>query len=251
MSTKEEAVTYESREGVAIITINRPGRMNAINTEVEDGLEQAWLRFNASEEDKVGILTGAGDRAFSAGRDRDVTAPPDFRRFTPGVTIPVDKPLIAAVGGWCVGGAIVLVQMCDLCVASEDAKFVYPEAKLGFAGGLIASIAGRMPHKIAMELMLLGEEISAQRAYEVGFVNRLVPVGQHLVEAEKIARRMAGHAPLVMSMLKRLTNEVLPKGPMEQGLLGIRETQKVFSSADFAEGLAAIREKRKPVFQGR
>ena len=251
MSKREEVVTYESRDGVAIITINRPERMNAINTEVEDALEQAWRRFAASDEDRVGILTGAGDRAFSAGRDRDVTAPPDFRRFTPGVMVPIDKPLIAAVGGWCVGGSIVLVQMCDLCVASENAKFVYPEAKLGFAGGLIASMVGRIPHKIAMELMLLGEEITAQRAYEVGFVNRLVPQGLHLVEAEKMARRMADHAPLVMSMFKRLTNEVLPKGPVEQGIFAMRETEAVFSSADFTEGLAAIRENRKPAFQGR
>lgn len=251
MSNSNDAVIYESREGVAIITINRPERMNAISTEVEDALAMAWERFNASEEDKVGILTGAGDRAFSSGRDKETTAPPDYRRFTPGVVIPVDKPLIAAVGGWCVGGAIVLVQMCDLCVASENAKFVYPEAKMGFAGGMIASIAGRIPHKIAMELMLLGEEITAQRAYEVGFVNRIVPVGQHLVEAEKIARRMAGNAPLVMSMLKRFTDHVLPRGPVEQGAYGIRETRQVFESADFAEGLAAIREKRKPVFSGR
>ncbi|MDB5823540.1 MAG: putative enoyl-CoA hydratase/isomerase [Herminiimonas sp.] len=250
MTASNEVVTYESRQGVAIITINRPDRMNAINTEVENALAAAWRRLNASD-DRVGILTGAGDKAFSAGRDRESTAPPDYRRFTPGVVIPVDKPLIAAVAGWCMGGALVLVQMCDLCVAAENAKFVYPEAKMGFAGGMIGSLPGRIPHKVAMELMLLGEEISAERAYQVGFVNRVVPVGQQLIEAENIARRMAGNAPLVMAMLKRFASEVLPKGPVETGAFGIRETENVFASADYAEGIASLAEKRKPHFTGK
>lgn len=246
-----DVLTYDSRDGVATITINRPDRLNAINGDVERALGAAWRRFNASDEDQVAVLTAAGDRAFSAGRDKDTVEPPDYRRFTPGVVIEVDKPIIAAVAGWCVGGALVLVQMCDLCVAAENAKFVYPEPKLGFAGGLIGSMPGRIPHKIAMEMMLLGEEISAERAYQVGFVNRVVPVGQQVIEAQAIARRMAAHAPLVMRMLKRFANDVLPKGPVEKGVLALRETEAVFASEDFAEGVASLREKRTPRFSGR
>ena len=251
MDQPTDEVTYHSHDGVATITINRPQRMNAINVGVEQGLEAAWRRFANSPQDKVAVLTGAGDKAFSSGRDKDVTAPPDFRRFTPGVYIPLDKPVIAAVAGWCVGGALVLVQMADLCVAAENAKFVYPEVKLGFAGGLIASLPGRIPHKIAMELMLLGEEITAERAYQVGFVNRVVPVGQQVVEAQAMARRMAQHAPLVMGMLKTFADDVLPKGPIEKTVHALRETERVFTSHDFQEGLQRLREKRPPKFKGR
>src|SRR5690606_21447172 len=104
-----------------------------------------------------------------------------------------------------------LVQMCDLCVATENARFSYPEAKLGFAGGLIASLAARMPHKVAMEVMLLGEEIDAERAYQVGFVNKVVPPGQHLPAAEAYARRLAQNAPMVLDMLKDFVGRVLPR----------------------------------------
>lgn len=246
-----EVVTYESHEGVATITINRPDKLNAINAEVEQALAAAWLRFNASETDRVAVLTGAGDRAFSAGRDLATVEPPDYRRFTPGVVIQVDKPVIAAVAGWCVGGAMVLVQMCDLCVAAENTRFTYPEARMGFAGGLIGSLAGRIPHKVAMEVMLLGEELSAERAYQVGFVNKVVPVGRQRVEAQAIAARLAGNAPLVMGMLKRFANDVLPKGAVEKSAMALRETETVFGSSDFNEGQQALREKRRPVFTGR
>src|ERR1035437_4502958 len=189
-----DAVLYESRERIATITINRPERLNAINADVETGLAAAWRRLNDSD-DLIAILTGSGNKAFSVGKDLQYDATPDYRRFTPGFDIVVCKPIIAAVGGWCVGGALTLVQMCDLCVASENARFTYPEAKLGFAGGLIASLVARMPHKVAMELILLGDEMSAERAYQVGFVNKVVPKGKHLEEAEVYARRLAQNAP--------------------------------------------------------
>lgn len=245
-----DAVTYESRDGVAIISINRPDRMNAIGPEVEAGLARAFRRLNDSEEDRVGILTGTGSKAFSAGKDMHSEAPPDYRSFTPGVGIALDKPLIAAVSGWCVGGAIVLVLMCDLCVVTEDAKFTYPEAKLGFAGGMIASLAARVPHKIAMELMLLGEIITAERAYQVGFANRIVPPGQHVDAAMVMAQRLAGNAPLVMGMLKRLAAATIPQSPVETAGHAWRENERVFRSEDFQEGLASFKQKRTPQFKG-
>lgn len=249
--TPNNAVTYTSADGVATITINRPDKLNAIDSEVEQGLRAAWIRFNASSEDRVAILTGTGDRAFSAGRDRAAIAPPDYRRFTPGVVIEVDKPIIAAVAGWCVGGALVLVQMCDLCVAADNAIFTYPEPRMGFAGGMIGALAGRIPHKVAMELMLLGGEMNAERAYQVGFVNRIVPVGQQLAQARAMADRLAANAPLVLGMLKRFANDVLPKSPLEKSAMALRETEAVFGSADYAEGLASLRERRAPKFNGR
>lgn len=246
-----DAVTYESRDGVAVITINRPDRLNAIGPEVEAGLADAWMRLNDSPDDRVGILTAAGSRAFSSGRDRDAQSPPDYRSFTPNVGVALDKPLIAAVSGWCVGGALVLVAMCDLCVATRDARFTYPEPKLGFAGGMIASLAARIPHKVAMELMLLGEVVDAQRAYEVGLVNRLAEPGAHLEEAMKLARRLAANAPLVMAMLKRFAAATVPQSPVETAGLAWRETERVFRSADYQEGLASFRDKRDPRFAGR
>ncbi len=245
-----EAVTYESRNRVAIITINRPKQMNAIDDQVEIDLAKAWHRFNESD-DRVGILTGAGDKAFSAGRDRDAQGVPEYRKFAPSVDITVEKPLIAAVAGWCIGGALTLVQMCDLCIATEDAKFSYPEAKLGFAGGLVVGLAVRIPHKVAMELMLLGEPIDAQRAYQIGFVNRLVPPGQHLVEALKMAEKLASNAPLVLGMLKHFVSETLPKGPIERAAEAARVTDVVFGSEDYREGKTSMREKRAPKFTGR
>lgn len=245
------AVTYESKDGIAVISINRPDRMNAIGPEVEAGLAQAWQRLNDSREDRVGILTGVGNKAFSAGKDMHSEAPPDYRSFTPGVGVILEKPLIASVSGWCIGGAIVLVQMCDLCVATEDSRFMYPEAKMGFAGGMIASLAARIPHKIAMELMLLGEPLSAERAYQVGLVNRLVPPGQHMEEAMKLARRLADNAPLVMSMLKRFAAATIPRSPVETAGHAWRENERVFQSADFQEGLNSFKENRPPKFNGR
>lgn len=244
-----DTVLYDSCNRIATITINRPARLNAINEEVEQGLAEAWRRFNASE-DRVAIITGSGDKAFSVGKDLDYDATPDYRRFIPGFDIQVSKPIIAAIGGWCIGGALTLVQMCDLCVATENTVFTYPEPKLGFAGGMIVGMASRIPHKVAMEVMLLGEELSAQRAYEIGFVNKVVGKGEHLAAAQAYAERLAGNAPMVLSMLKDLARECVGRSPMEQASHTMYEVERVMGSTDRIEGMRSFLEKRPANFQG-
>ena len=243
----DKTVTYESRDRIALITINRPDKLNALNSDVERDLREAWLRLGDSE-DRVAILTGAGDRAFSAGAD--LRQPPDLWRCMPGVGVAVDKPLISAINGICVGGAVCLVQFCDLAVMSDSAHFSYPEAKVGICGGLISSLAARIPHKMAMELLLLGDDMSAQRAYEIGMVNRVVPQAELMDAAMEYARRLSENAPLVLSMIKRFVGEVIPKGPSEQAGIARRDLELTNDSHDAQEGPAAFREKRQPTFIG-
>jgi enoyl-CoA hydratase len=242
-------VTVEERGPISIIRINRPEKMNAISAAVAVELQRAFQAFDAAPEQRVAILSAAGDRAFTAGAD--VTDLPELWRAIPGVGFQTDKPIIAATSGWCVGGGIVLVMMCDLMVSTESTFFYYPEAKLGVTGGMISSLVSRMPHKLAMEMMLLCSKISAQRAYEVGFVNRVVPNGTHEAEALAMAEQMLDSAPLVMGTLKRLAAEVLPVGPVERMVAVSQTLGRVRASEDLQEGIRAHKERRKPVFRGR
>ncbi len=244
-----DVVTYSSHSHIAVITINRPAQMNALNEDVIVGLQAAWRRFEAGE-DRVAILHAAGDRAFSVGAD--IKEPPrEMWQGVPSIGTAVGKPVIAAVHGWCIGGAYVIVQMCDLVVASETTVFKYPEAQLGFTGGLIASAVARIPHKIAMEFMLLGEDLPAARAYEVGMVNRIVPPGHELSEAMKMATILANSAPLVTSTLKQFSLATLGKSPAEVGAISRDALLRIRESGDGAEGRAAFREKRTPSFKGK
>jgi enoyl-CoA hydratase/carnithine racemase len=154
---------------------------------------------------------------------------PELWRCVPTVGVATEKPVIAAVAGWCIGGGLVIAMMCDLLIAAESAKFSYPEGKVGITGGMIAGLAARIPHKIAMELMLLGEPINARRAYEVGLANRVVPEGTELDEAIAMANKIVDLAPLALATMKRfVTGHILPKGPSEL-------------AARFAADLAAVR----------
>ena len=244
-------VTYESRDRIALITLNRPEKMNALSNGMVGEIREAMIRYRDSD-DQCAIVRGAGDKAFSVGADiTDPPRDPELWECMPGVGVDVDKPLIAAVHGHCVGGAYVLVGLCDLAVAAEDANFFYPEAQLGFCGGLIASTAGRIPYKIAMEFMLTGKRFDANRAYEVGMVNKIVPAGQHVEGAMEYARILADSAPLVVGMLKRFVREtVVPKGPAELAGLARRDLLAVTRSDDQKEGGRAFREKSKPQFRG-
>jgi len=247
-----DLVLYDSKEGIGFITINRPDKLNALSSGVVRGIREAMIRFNDSD-DRCAILTGAGERAFSVGADMvDPPRDPELWECIPGVGLDVDKPLIAAVSGYCVGGAYVLVQFCDIAVASENTDFFYPEAQVGFCGGLIAGCASRIPYKIAMEFMLTGKHFNAQRAYEVGMVNKVVPKGGHLEGAMEYAEILRDSAPLVMGMLKRfIRNTVMPKGPSEQAGIARRDLLAITRSEDQQEGARAFREKRKPLFKGR
>jgi enoyl-CoA hydratase/carnithine racemase len=242
-------VTVEERGPVSIIAIDRPEKLNAINKAVALELQAAFAEFDRSPQ-RVAILTGRGGRAFSAGAD--VTDLPELWRCVPTVGIRTEKPVIAAVAGWCIGGGLVMAMMCDLLVAAETARFSYPEGKVGITGGMIAALAARIPHKVAMELMLVGEPISAARAYEVGLANRVVAAGDEIEEAVALAGKIVELAPLALATMKRFVNDhVLPKGPAELAARFGAELGAVRNSADAAEGVRAFRERRKPRYEGR
>jgi enoyl-CoA hydratase/carnithine racemase len=242
-------VHYEMNQNTAIITIDRVANLNALDEAVIQGLRAALIRYRDDPEARCAILCAAGEKAFSVGADIK-NGPKEMWQGVPSVGVVLDKPIIAAVQGYCVGGAYIIVQMCDLVVAAENTRFRYPEAQVGFTGGLIAGCAARIPHKIAMEFMLLGQDLSANRAYEVGMVNRVVPTGEQLSAALDYARILERSAPLVVQTIKNFVGQTLPKGPAERAALARDPLLTVRDSEDGAEGRAAFKAKRSPNFTG-
>ncbi len=249
--TTADLVLYAEADGIATITLNRPKQLNALSNGLVAQLRDAFVRYRESAA-QCAVLTASGERAFSVGADlKDPPRDPELWECMPGIGVQLDKPVVAAVQGYCVGGAYILVQFCDLAVAAASADFFYPEAQLGFSGGLIASCAARIPHKFAMEFMLTGAHYDGQRAYEVGMVNQVVPDGEQVEAAMRYARILAHSAPLVVGMMKRFVRELTPRGGSELSGLARRDLLAIQRSADGEEGRRAFKEKRTPRFEGR
>jgi len=250
-------VLYENVDDVAWITINRPEARNALNTAVRQGLFGAFDRFRDDGRAKVAILTGAGDQAFCAGGDLKEMAemklevpPPDFIPHL-GVNILTDKPVIAAVNGAALAGGFLLAQMCDLCVAVEHAQFAITEARWGRGAPWAAPLPWLIPPRIALELLLTAEPITAQRAYDVGLVNRVVAPDDLRSTAQSMAQRIADNAPLSVRAGKAMVYEAAEQGRTGALLAGDRFYEAAYKSEDAQEGPRAFRDKRRPVWKGR
>ncbi|GAB2896832.1 crotonase/enoyl-CoA hydratase family protein [Paralcaligenes sp. KSB-10] len=253
-----DLVRVEVVDRILIITVNRPEARNAINYETAQELAVAFDRLDQDKDIVLGILTGAGN-TFSAGMDLKAFAGSGQRPLIEGRGFaglcerPPQKPMIAAVEGYALAGGCEMVLACDLVVAASNANFGLPEVKRGLvpgAGGMLR-LPQRIPHHIAMEVILTGGMLPAQRAYEHGLVNRLVEPGQALEGALALARLIAENGPLAVQTAKRIVTESKDWRQADMFDLQRPRAAHIFSSADAREGATAFAEKRKPVWQGK
>lgn len=250
------AVDYEKEGRIAIFTINRPEAMNALNSQVRQELNQALIDFRDDPDLWVGIITGAGEKAFSAGADIKEFRPGPIQTEGAVAWVRPDqiwKPIIAALNGFALGGGLELAMECDLRIAAEHARLGQPEVNIGFMPG--AGGTQRLPRFVgramAAEILLTGRHIDAQEAYRIGLVNRVVPLDQLMPTARELAETICQRGPMGV----RATKEAMIRGydlTLEQGLRLERDlVNRVRTTEDFMEGARAFAEKRKPAYRAR
>jgi enoyl-CoA hydratase len=250
-------VLVEERGPVMVVTMNRPQQRNAMTQSVGEAIAEAFDELDSRADLTVAVLTGAGG-TFCAGMDLkrflagEVASIPG-RGFGGFTEAPPAKPVIAAVEGYALAGGFELMLACDLVVAAQNSRFGLPEVKRGLvarAGGLLR-LPQRIPLAVAMELILTGDLLTASRAVELGLVNRVVPDGEALSEAVKLAEQIGQNAPLAVAMSKRIVTA--SRGwPDDESFDRQREmAAPIFDSEDAREGARAFAEKRAPMWQGR
>ena len=256
------AIDFDLDDGVAVITINRPERRNALDAEHYEMLSAAWQRVRDDDAVRVAVITGAGDKAFCAGADIKSFVGRDVELAELWLTqknqllnrgLEVWKPVIAAVNGFCVGGGMTLLLATDIRVASDNAVFSLAEVKRGIiaANGGTQRIMQQMPYAIAMEMLLTGDSIDAEQAERWGLVNRVVAPDDLMATARDYARRIGENAPLALQAAKELA---IRSGDMDL-TTGLRMEQLVnrilHASEDTKTAKEAFAEKREPAFKGR
>jgi enoyl-CoA hydratase len=253
----DDPVLTERRDGVLLITLNRPQARNAVNSALAHGVAAALDELDADDELKVGVLTGAGGsfcagmdlKAFVAGESPQV----EGRGFAGITQRAARKPLIAAIEGYALAGGLEVALSCDVIVAASDARLGIPEAKRGLiaAAGALIRLPRRIPYHLAMELALTGDPIGAERAHTVGLVNRVAEPGGAVDVALELAATIARNGPLAVDASKHIVSSAQDwteeRAWQEQAELA----GKIFVSEDAREGATAFAEKREPVWRGR
>jgi enoyl-CoA hydratase len=253
-------ILYEVQGPMALITINRPDKHNAISLDTLDELQSAAAAAALDDEVRVITITGAGDRAFASGSDLEEVKNRDFRKalepIVQGLADQLEripKPTIAAINGICMGGGLEVALGCDLRIATPDSRFATPEGKLGIipGGGATARLPRIVGRGWGMEMLLMGDPIDADRALAIGLITRIVEPGELLAEARRMADQLAQFAPFVPRTMKAMVNF-----GMEASLAGALMFEKYAQGAliqteDKVEGINAFLEKRDPKFKGR
>ncbi|MDH4039162.1 MAG: enoyl-CoA hydratase-related protein [Gammaproteobacteria bacterium] len=252
-----DAVLFDPRDdGIAIITLNRPETRNALSREIRAGLFQAWDRFERDPALRIAILTGAGEKAFCAGGDlkemvdTGMKVPPRDMFPLPYDTIELSKPTIAAVNGVAFAGGWMIAQACDLCVASSSAKFAVTEVKVGRSSPWASPLIHMIPQRIMMEILLTGKPITAQRAYEIGLVNRLAEPGELMDTALALAAEILDGAPLSVRAARETVMLSTEMGRSAALAAARHASELCYNSEDAQEGPRAFAEKRRPQWKG-
>ena len=256
-----EFILYEKKGRIAYVTINRPDRLNALHPPANRELLDAFSDFRDDPEVWVAIVTGAGERAFSAGNDLRYQAEHTYSGDGPGESVPFAgitsdftcwKPIIAAVNGYALGGGLELALACDIIIAADHAEVGLPEPRVGLvaAAGGVHRLPRHVPLKVAMGMMLTARRISAEEAYRIGLVNEVVPMAELMPTAERWASEILEVAPLSARASKQMAMTGLDL-PLETAIAGdYSEQRRATESADFVEGPRAFAEKRPPRWTG-
>lgn len=263
---------FETRGAVALITLNRPERHNALNPEMICRLADAFDRFEADPELRVAVITGAGEGSFCSGGDLELTLPlltgarqPEtewdhrlaanreilFRSNFKGAHSV--KPVIAAINGHCLAGGFELMLATDIRIAADHARFGLPEVRhalIPFAGALVR-LPRQLPHAVAMEMLLTGDQVQASRLLALGLLNQVVPPQEVLPAALRVAERIAANGPLAIAEVKRATAEAAGRPYAEGYAIETESMDRIMASEDAREGPAAFLQRRAPAYRGR